>query len=401
MYKYIFESRNISRDFQQVYVPSVLDCPEGNKFNKNIGVISLPPYISNNTLLDYVVTNEKDLIGSSNSDSFFLKSHEQFLKVNTNQRIKSLIMLATEIRIPAKRAIEFNIDQAINELIKCCRSSNGMSVIEKDYSIYNGQSSGYEFVCNSKYWIIRVLSIYAKTEKDSINVITHAYNGIIENHRSKYRDDDVKFYQSCEPYYFFDHIQNLFNEKWFSNSSKLMNEIYDMLLPTLCNSYQFLHQKAKGKLIIGQVQLKNGRYCEGKKILADAILNITRAIKLAEQYPDAKNIAETLLHMTYTKGRILIAFSCVSLSRVPQAVETCYNLYEMQKNIRHDAYDFTTGTGNDRITFNKFNSILPRNKTILNFKDLDHDKMSFLLTKWMEKKFLIKRKQRDGSGKTR
>ena len=71
-----------------------------------------------------------------------------------------------------------------------------------------------------------------------------------------------------------------------------MNAIYDKLLSELSNSYQFLHQKAKGKLIIAQVQVKNmNRYMENRT-LTEAVYNITRAQDLASQYPDAKNIDE-------------------------------------------------------------------------------------------------------------
>mgnify|MGYP001157676507 FL=1 len=85
-----------------------------------------------------------------------------------------------------------------------------------------------------------------------------------------------------------------------------MNQIYDILIPELSESYQFLHQKAKGKLIIAQVQLKKKNFKDAKVTLDDAAYNITRATELAEQYPNARNIDETLLHMAYTEGRIWI-----------------------------------------------------------------------------------------------
>lgn len=303
-------------------------------------------------------------------------------------------MLATEIRITAKRAIEFGVDGHINDMIKCCQETSGSSVIEKDYSIYSGDSSGYEFVCNSRYWIMRALSTYANTQVDSISIIAGAYYSIIKDYSKIYEADNVIFYQQCEPYYFFDHIQLLFNQRWFPNSSKLMNAIYDQLLPMLADSYQFLHQKAKGKLIIAQVQLKNNRFAEGKETLRDALLNITRAIGLAEQFPNAKNIMETLLHMVYTKGRILIAYSCVSIKYVPQAIDVCYQLYQMQQDVKHDAYDFTSGTGNDKISFEKFKGILLQNQTIRSFNDLDAEKTELLLKRWTGKKFRITKKRR-------
>ena len=164
-----------------------------------------------------------------------------------------------------------------------------------------------------------------------------------------------------------------------------MNAIYDRLLPVLANSFQFLHQKAKGKLIIAQTQIKNRSLGSGKGSLNDALLNITRAIELAKQYPDAKNIDETLFHMLYTKGRVLIEYSCISINRVPQAVDACYELYEAQNSFRHNVYDFAKGTGNDKKSFEKFKRVLIYDKRIKSFYDLDKRKAEYLLSRWTGK----------------
>lgn len=393
MYKYIFEARNLAKEFPQTRISGILDADEEKDFNKKIGVISLPPYSTRETLLDYIVRNEKELLLASESVNHFLEPNKQLLVKNLHGRIKALIMLATEIRISASRAIQFGIDNHINDIIKCCQDNSKISAIEKDYSIYTGDSSGYEFVCNSKYWIIRALSAYANTQIGSIDIIAGVYQSIVNDYKKIYTSDSVKFYQMCEPYYFFDHIQLLFNQRWFSNSSKLMNAIYDRLLPMLSDSYQFLHQKAKGKLIIAQVQIKNGKNSDSKETLNDALLNIIRAIKLAEQVPEAKNIKETLLHMVYTKGRILIACCYNSFKYVPQAVDTCHELYQMQKNIRYDAYDYSTGTGNDKYLFEKFKNTLMTNTKIRSFDDLDIEKTEFLLSHWTGKAFRIIKKK--------
>ncbi len=395
IYRYIFESRNISRKFQQFRVSGTFDDQEDSDFNKNIGLISLPPYNpdkKNETLLDYIVKNEKELVGSSSIENFFLEPQSDLLAHSVKNRIKALIMLATEIRIPAKRAIQFGIDNAISEMIQICHDATGVSVIEKDYSMYAGDSSGFEFVCNSKYWIIHTLSIFAKSQKNSIDVIANAYLSIIYDYRRLNKNNDLLFYQNSQPYYFFDHIQVLFNHRWFSNSSKLVNEIYKKLLPVLSDSFQFLHQKAKGILVIAQAQIKNRHYNESKQNLKEALFNISRAIKLAQLYPNARNIEETILHMTYTKGRILIAFSCIALDRIPQAVETCYELYQLQQNIQNDAFDFVTGNSYEQHVFRKFKYRLLSDKRIQYFSDLDMKKTEYLLSRWTGKTIKMKKR---------
>lgn len=386
MYKYIFESRNLDKEFRQFSVRGVFSNEELNAFNDVIGGISLPPMERKQTILDYIVQNESKLLGSAPNIEHFLEPHTDLLAQNTLRRIQALIMLATEVRISAKRAIQFKIDTAINEIIKICKGEENTSVIERDYSSYNGDSSGFEYVCNSKYWVIKVLSSYAKGQKDSIETIAKAYLAIIEIYRSLYKGDDVLFYQSCEPYYYFDHIQLLFNRRWFPNSTKLMNAIYDKLLLQLSNSYQFLHQKAKGKLVIAQSQQKSQKYREVKDTLQDAVFNITRAQALAGQYPEAKHIDETLLHMAYTAGRIYIQYSCVCLSYVPQAVNACYELYQMQKGSAHDIYDYVKSAENDKWAFDKFKNTLMFNKKIRAMQDLDEEKTRYLLVRWTGKK---------------
>lgn len=391
MYKYIFEARQIAREFPEIKISSTFDDQEEPIFNQKIGAISLPPYKKKETLLDYIVDNEKILVDSTRIDNYFLTPQKDLLSKNPKRRVKALIMLATEIRIPAKRAIQFGIDDAINEIINCCNGSSNASVIEKDYSVFDGNSSGYEFVCNSKYWIIRALSIFAGSDRFNVETISDAYLSIINNYRVIYKNSDLKFYQNSEPYYFYDHIQVLFNYRWFQSSHALTNAIYEKLLPTLSDSFQFLHQKAKGKLEIARVEIKYKNFYNAKNTLKDALFNITRAIKLAQKYPSAKNIEDTILHMTYTKGRILIEFSCLSHYYVPQAIETCFEVYEKQKDIRHDAYDFTTGTGGDKKSFEKFKKILLYDHSLYSFEDISTEKMQLLLSRWTGKKFSIRK----------
>lgn len=401
MYKYIFESRNLDKEFKQFPVHGLFTDNERDAFNGVIGGISLPPMRKKQTILDYIVQNETKLLGSSPNTEFFLEPKTNLLTNNTLRRIQALIMLATEIRISAKRAIQFRIDGAINELVQLCGSVGNTAVIERDYSIYNGDSSGFEYVCNSKYWAIRVLSSYAREQDDSIETIANAYRAIIEVYRSLYNNDNVQFYQNCEPYYYFDHIQLLFNHHWFPKPAKLMDAIYEKLLEKLAGSYQFLHQKAKGKLVIAQMQHKSRKISDVKESLQEAVYNITRAQELAKQYPNAKNIDETLLHMAYTTGRIYIQLSCVSKSYIPQAVNACYDLYQMQKGAAHDIYDYVKSAKNDRWAFDKFKNTLLNDASIRENQELDLEKASYLLYRWTGKTIRLARSRVSAKSKVK
>jgi len=140
------------------------------------------------------------------------------------------------------------------------------------------------------------------------------------------------------------------------------------------------------RIVIAQIQLKNRKYRDVKATLQDAVFNITRAQALARQYPNAKYIDETLLHMAYTAGRIYIQYSCVSVSYVPQAVNACYDLYQMQNSSVQDIYDYVSSAGNDKWAFDKFKSILITNSKIRKMYDLDEEKTRYLLERWTGKR---------------
>lgn len=98
--------------------------------------------------------------------------------------------------------------------------------------------------------------------------------------------------------------------------------------------------------------------------------------------------------MTYTKGRILIECSGVSVKYVPEAVDACYKVYDMQQSVRHDAYDFTTGTGKDKESFERFKYTLLTNSAVRGFDDLDIRKAETLISRWSGKKFKLTQRKK-------
>lgn len=70
----------------------------------------------------------------------------------------------------------------------------------------------------------------------------------------------------------------------------------------------------------------------------------------------------------------------------PQAVDACYELYQMQRGSTHDIYDYSTFAGNDKWAFDKFKSILMFNSKIRTMQDLDEEKARYLLDRWTGKR---------------
>ena len=65
----------------------------------------------------------------------------------------------------------------------------------------------------------------------------------------------------------------------------------------------------------------------------------------------------------------------------------------MQQNIRHDAYDYATGSGNDKFLFEKFKNMLITNRRVHGFNDLDIEKTEFLINHWTGRNFRIIKKK--------
>ena len=137
--------------------------------------------------------------------------------------------------------------------------------------------------------------------------------------------------------------------------------------------------------------MKNHHAEEAKTVLIDAVYNITRAIGLAEKYPNAKNIDETLLHMAYTEGRIRIEQSCISNSYILNAVDACYKLYQLQAQSRHDIYDYATAAGNDKWAFQKFRrTLLSIDWSKMTSTSVpDREKVEYLLQRWTGKRITV------------
>ena len=102
------------------------------------------------------------------------------------------------------------------------------------------------------------MSAYAKAQSDSADIIANSYLDIIRDYRKIYKDDDLMFYQTVSRIIFFDHIQTLFNQRWFQNASALMNTIYDRLLPVLSDSFQFYIKRQRGNLKLLEFKLDIG-----------------------------------------------------------------------------------------------------------------------------------------------
>lgn len=302
---------------------------EAEEFNSAIGALSLLPYEPKISFLDYLIKESEAHIATNVDDTIIPPVN--IIEQKDISSLKAMIVLATEDVVSADNALRFNIDDALRELenktLFTTKSSSG-SLIEKDYGLpTTSQGPGFSFVHNSKFWILLVLKKYIESFNCYDNIV-EAYRQIITDF-SKTEKKPARFYRQTKRYYMFDVIQSLFINDKNGGWLLLVEKIYDGLSTILCDSFQFLHQKAKCELRV----VRFGTSISPREYLSKAMLNITRAIALAEKQlsPDNDSIFFSITHMEFTK--LLILINC-SMKTNEKSDEAIVSLYEYTK--KHD-----------------------------------------------------------------
>lgn len=284
--------------FVKIYnLGAKLSSNEAKRFNTEFGKLGLRDYEDGWSWLDFMLK----------IDEASLKKHGTRLPdiniIRDIETLKALILFTNQESIPVSQGNVMNITETLYDL---CRTAD--VAIQKDYlaeaELMPDIHDSFRFVINSKYWVYKCLSAYAKN-RSHYNDITNAFYEIVSAIQRQYDNRfSAAYYQSIKPYYFFDTIQfTFFSDSKYGGSLHLPDLIYKKLLPLFRDDFQFLHQKAKC-LLWNSRRKKDGEEKERSEMLDEALQQITRASKLAEKRaPD--NLEYTLYHMEVTKTLIL------------------------------------------------------------------------------------------------
>ncbi|MEA4863591.1 MAG: SIR2 family protein [Victivallaceae bacterium] len=233
-------------EFYHIYeLKNHFDKDETINFNTLVGQLSLISYSPSQQIFDYLARVEKSLPTKIRKDIKF-----PLLDINNENGsyLKAMIMIATEDSIDAERAIYFNIDESLTKISYTTPIGIGNAqgnVIERDYFTPQfDNDSGFLFVVNSKYWLLKCLQEFSN-EESNYELIAQTYYDIIMDFKNFANKHEYIFHQKAKEYYFFDKIQSIFVNKYHGGSIALLYCIYNKIFPILCDSYQFLHQKAK------------------------------------------------------------------------------------------------------------------------------------------------------------
>lgn len=339
--------KNINEETIKLYeLDNKFDVDEQNTFNNKIGNFSLVPYDDGDTILDYLFKAE---------DNFLDKKHKpilprvNFLSNDCEKEVRALIILATKGSITSEVAINLGIDSVLYDFTKTFAMTvqkDYLSDLEKKGDVY----SGFKFILNSSYWVIKSLSNFALSPYNHETVVK-AYCNIVNAYSHLERYD----MNNCiKIYYMLDRIQSLFSDQKKRGSIRLPYMIYEGLHNSLNWNYQFLHQEAKCELRMSKRE-KNKK--NQKEILELAYKNITRAMRLAEK-SSSGNVEYTIAHMNVTKALILINY--ILIGEKEQLIETinvCYEAFvigeslcpQLQKDEMKDVRTFLDGYWNEGI----------------------------------------------------
>lgn len=316
--------------FVKIYsLPSELNEREIECFNAEIGKLGLMGYEKGWSILDYILKID---------DNSTQKHRSRLPDINiirNAETLKALILFTNQESIPVSQGNILGITETLYNL---CKTAD--IAVQKDYlseaELASDLHDGFRFVANSKYWVYKCLSTYAKNQAH-YNIIANAFYEIAKAIQRQYNGRFGRsYYQAIKPYYFFDTIQfTFFSDPQQTGSLFLPDLIYKRLLPLFDGDFQFLHQKAKCLLWNSRRKKKPQ---EQAAMLNEALQQITRASWLAERQAPV-NIEYTLYHMGVTKTLILVnnwRYCRMQFDKIEQAEQLSSlikTFYEMEQQM--------------------------------------------------------------------
>ena len=321
-YRYYKNIKDLEGEQVRLYeLANKFDVKEEKPFNEMIGKISLVPYRTSDTLLDYLFKAEAGMLEKKQK----LLPGVNFLRNDCEGEVRTLIILATNGALTSRVAIDLGVDDILSDFthrFSLTVQRDYLSNIEKKTEAY----SGFKFVLNSSYWAIKSLSSFAANSTNH-KIVVNAYRNIVGAYSSL---QPWELNNRIKRYYMLDRIQWLFSELENKGAIRLPYLIYEGIHGSLDWNYQFLHQEAKCELRMARRENGGKRK---KEIYEQAYRNIERALKLAEESTSIK-IEHTVAHMNVTKALILINYVFMGeKEQFKNTVSACYDAFVIGESL--------------------------------------------------------------------
>ena len=324
----------INREIDNKYIKTIgikknLSHGEIEAINELLPRVNIPVFFDRKSILDNVISIHKKMKKG--------KFHDIKLRVDDYKELVSLIILITKERISKLDQIRFGIEMECAAI--CSRYPKVIEeietvLIEKDAV----DLSNYKYILNAKLWLQTELINFASNESNH-EIIIEAYQYIVQKILSL-NNGFLFGRETYREYILFDSINTIFDNGHLDNLSLILS-IYERLDKDLANDYQFLHQYAKGLLMLTN---KDAAQDEIVKILEQARTKIYIAESLVKKVMENKQLKNedtyrnliTLYHMKFTESLILCNIcEFNNYSDIELIDKIIKNLYEIfiKKNI--------------------------------------------------------------------
>ena len=275
--------------------------------------------------------------------------YEQISPVIDNDRyIVSLIILAIKRKVSSKVAVEFDIE---NELEDQCKKA--APLIEKDctkgYEISPDENSPIKYVLNASFWLCDYLSNFIKDKSHYRSVIV-AFQKIVKSIIGLYGVPELSYTEKNAPYkdfILFDNITSVFGK---DSNLYFIKDIYEALNDDLATDPNYLHQRSKCFIRLADISKKED---DKQKYLNKALRDANTAYSIFYQRYEKNNNEKVFIsasHAIYTKALCLchlcvlckfrdVSMNSLALSTLVDALQSPFNVYEKPDKDRYNYGD--------------------------------------------------------------
>lgn len=297
---------------------------EIKNINELLPKVDIPVFFDRNSILDNVISIHKKMKKG--------KFHDIKLRIEDYKELVSLIILITKERISKLDQIRFGIEM---ECAAVC--SRYPKVIEEIETILIEKDavdlSNYKYILNAKVWLQTELINFASIESNH-EIIIEAYQYIVQK-ILLLNNGFLSGRESYREYILFDSINNIFDNGQLDNLSLILN-IYERLDKDLANDYQFLHQYAKGLLMLTNKEIAKDdtikilEQAKTKIYIAESLVKKVMEYKQQNNEDTYRNLI-TLYRMKFTESLILCSIcdlnNYTDLELINNIVKNLYEIF--------------------------------------------------------------------------
>jgi len=317
---------------------------ETENINGLLPKVNIPVFFDRKTILDNVISIHQKMKKG--------KFHDIKLRIDNYKELVSLIILITKERISKLDQIRFGIEMECAAI--CTRYPKVIEEIETILSEKDAVDlSNYKYILNAKVWLQTELINFASIESNH-EIIIEAYQYIVQ--KILLLNNGVLFgRETYREYILFDSINNIFDNGHLDNLPLILN-IYERLDKDLAMDYQFLHQYAKGLLMLTSKEMtkdeivKKLDLARTKIYIAESLVKKVMENKQLNNEDTYRNLI-TLYHMKFTESLILCNICEINNYSDFELIDNIVkNLYEIFTTMRIDISFMQGADRSDRIS---------------------------------------------------